>query len=482
MLTTNCGVGSLAPYRPDAERPWNAMRAQHLLRRLHFGGTPTEVDFLLTQDPLIIVENLLREAIEKDLPPPPYWAEYTFSDYTDFFDEIIPQLLGAARDWIKGMVEVGFREKIALFWHNHFVTQLETYLCPSYLHQYQTILRAQGLGNFKTLVKAIGRTPAMLVYLNGVDNNRFKPNENYARELYELFTLGRDNGYTQQDIQETARALTGYVGRTELCSAITFVPFFYDDGEKTIFGQTGRWDFDGVHDILFAQRQQQIATHICTKLYRAFVHPEPHPDIIAGMAETFLANDFEIAPVLLQLFQSEHFFDDAVIGTQIKSPLEWILTFIREGSFPYDNEELLNGIYFFTEQMGQQLFQPVDVGGWPGNQAWLSSQSLTLRWQVVEYYLYLLYENAPESLRTLAKQLASDPYDPGMISQEITNFIICRGLGDPAAYANATAAFKHEVPQNYFDERLWNLDWEIAPAQVALLLRHLTQLPEYQLI
>jgi uncharacterized protein (DUF1800 family) len=180
-------------------------------------------------------------------------------------------------------------EKLALFWHNHFVTRNEDYGCPSYLYQYHKLLQQYALGNFKTFVKEIGKTPAMLVFLNGVQNTRFNPNENYARELYELFTLGRDNGYTQQDIVQTAKALTGWnsLENNQYCGRINFFPALHDPAQKTIFGKTNTYNYDTLHDLLFAERAVQISEYICGKLYRYFVSPQVDEVIVSELATIF---------------------------------------------------------------------------------------------------------------------------------------------------------------------------------------------------
>jgi len=272
MSLLNCNISSLTPYVPSSNMPWNVKRIQHLFRRLGFGANPVKISQALSLQPDALIDQLLNEAINLPTSPAPFWANWTISKYTDP-NEYIAQNIEWTVQWSKEMLTQGVREKMALFWHNHFVTELDKYRCPSWQYEYHKILQGYAFGNFKDFVKAIGRTPAMLVYLNGVQNTRFEPNENYARELYELFTLGRDNGYTQQDIQETARALTGWNGFTELCAPITFVNAFFDNGQKSIFGRTGNWNYDTLHDVLFEQRANQIATFVCTKIYRAFVSP-----------------------------------------------------------------------------------------------------------------------------------------------------------------------------------------------------------------
>mgnify|MGYP006266638381 CR=1 FL=1 len=483
MVVNNCAQGSLAPFQPSDMRPWNAFRARHLLRRMGFGASPEQVRSALELEPGALVDTLIDQAMDMALPPEPEWAYWSVEDYEE--EEALQMAGMQARDWMmrwfRDMAAKGFREKLSLFWHNHFVTRLDDYFCPSYLYQYHRLLQEYCLGNFKSFTHAMGTTPAMLVFLNGVQNTRFEPNENYARELYELFTLGQDNGYTQQDIEETARALTGWVDRRLICGPIEYAEFFHDTGEKTIFGRTGNWGYDEVHDILFAERAEEISVFICDKIYRHFVHPQTEDAIVGELAQTFRDNNFELAPVFRQLFKSEHFFDPYIPGTQVRSPLDSFVGFLRDGGFSTESDELTLAFIFVAGQQGQRIFDPVDVAGWPGNRAWLNTNTITLRWQSMELYVYWLVENYPERLREVAKLVSNDSNDPAIVAKALADHFISQGLSSPEAYQAATDAFKSEVPQNYFDDGAWNLDWDIAPFQIGLLLQFLIQQPDFQL-
>jgi uncharacterized protein (DUF1800 family) len=321
----------------------------------------------------------------------------------------------------------------------------------------------------------------MLIYLNGVQNTRINPNENYARELFELFTLGRDNGYTQADIEDAARALTGWNGFTSACAPIGYVSFLHDPGSKTIFGQTGNWDYDGLHEVLFTQRAQEIATYICGKIYRHFVHPLAPDEIVAQLAQTLIDNDWELLPVFRQLFRSAHFFDNEVIGVRIKSPLELLLGSYQELDLPY-NQDLVNAMIFGGFQLGQGLFNPVDVAGWPGDRTWINTATITGRWEYMDFILFTAFQNVPDLLRQLAQWLTTEnANDPALVAQNLVEYIVPRALTSPEAYDQATVVLKWEVPQNYYDSGDWNLYWDTVPAQVALCLQHISRLPEFQL-
>jgi uncharacterized protein (DUF1800 family) len=374
------------------------------------------------------------------------------------------------------------------------------YDCNSFLYYYINCLQRNAIGNFKTFVSEIGLTSAMLYYLDGVYNNGNNPNENYARELYELFTLGEGNGYTEQDIIETARALTGYVERGEEgCTQVTFDATKFDGGTKTILGQTGNWNYNDVIDILFQQRPNEIAGFICKKLYEFFVHPDSADDagnaqtIISGMAGTMIANNFEIAPVLAQLFKSEHFFDDEAIGVIIKSPFDIYLNLINETNFAYDNNLLLN-VVDTTRMLGQELFDPYDVAGWQRDRTWINTNFIIGRWLTVEVFLELFFQNNQEQFRTLAMDVVgpgdSNTSNPETVVRAMVDKFTPKGLLTDQDFQNALSVFKIEdVPEEYYGSDyvpgglgLWMLSVSPeVPQQVFLLMMHLSRQPEFQL-
>lgn len=271
----NCNTASLAPYTA----PLNRSQAAHLYRRLGFSASVETIDQAEGQTAGTLVDSLIAEAQAAPPIPAPLWADWNRGDYPEDDDErnalIRTQRTEFSVAYANQMLNNNLRERLSFFWSNHFVTELEVYDCNSFLYHYIDCLQRNSLGNFKTFVSEIGLTSAMLYYLDGAYNNGSNPNENYARELYELFTLGEGNGYTEEDIIETAKALSGYVERGELgCEQVTFREDRFDPGSKTIFGQTGNWGYDDVIDILFEQRPNEIALFICTKLYEFFVHPD----------------------------------------------------------------------------------------------------------------------------------------------------------------------------------------------------------------
>ncbi len=484
-VTFSCNTATLDPYVPNGGNPWNESKVKHVFRRLGYGANLNRINLALTLTPSELIDNLVDAAAGAPLNEDPIWAYYALSDFTDFETEN-PEYIFDFRITIGNNTLVqDLKGRIIFFWLNHFVTELETYFYAPYLFQYYRTAELHGLGNFKTLAHAMGLTPAMLLYLNGFENTNIEPNENYARELFELFTLGEGNGYTQEDIVETSKALTGYNHWDEPGGPIYFNASTFYNGDKTIFGQTGNWNYDDVIDILFQEKADLIATFICRKLYRFFVSPDVdamiETNIIEPLAQTFISNNFEIVPVLKQLFKSEHFFDERALGVSIKSPFDLIFQYVNETSFAY-NDQLMEAFVYYAGILGQQLFDPPDVAGWQGDQDWISTSTLTGRWELFKAYLFLLFDNGQEeAFRNLAKDLSNNSIDPAYITQVIVDFFHAKPLFTQSDYDIATDIFKWEIPQNYYDEGLWNLDWQEAPYQVLLLLVHIATWPEFQL-
>ncbi len=434
----------------------------------------------------------------------PAWADWNNSNYPED-DDLARQLRRAqAEEWAvaytNGLLNNNLRDRLSFFWSNHFVTELDVYDCTGFLYYYINCLQRNAIGNFKTFVSEIGLTSAMLYYLDGAYNNGNNPNENYARELYELFTLGEGNGYTEQDIIETARALSGYTERGEVgCTQPIFDPTSFDAGTKTILGQTGNWNYDDVMDILFQQRPSEIANFICGKLYEYFVHPDSDDDagnaqtIISGMAATMVANNFEIAPVLSQLFKSQHFFDDEAIGVIIKSPFDLYLNLINETSFAYNDNTILN-VVDTTRMLGQELFDPVDVAGWQRDRTWINTNFIIGRWLTLEVFLELFFQGNQEQFRTLAMNAVgpadSNTSNPETVVRALVNKFTPLGLLTEQDFQNALDVFKiDDVPEEYYGPDytpgglgLWMLSVSPeVPQQVFLLLMHLSRQPEFQL-
>ncbi len=489
MPIQDCITSGIATYVPTAEKPWDSRRLAHLYRRMGFGATYQQTIDGLALTPDALVEQIVENAYNMPLTPTPEWADWTLEplygysplDLELYNSERNSQRTEWMEQFLKDMLSNGFREKLTFFWHNHFVTEYGVYDASVYMYNYHKTLQQNALGNFRDFVYDIGKTPAMLIYLDGYSNSKNSPNENYGRELYELFTLGVDNGYTQADIEETARALTGWRVDRGALSGAYFDAGRFDLEEKTIFGQTGIWNYDDVHDILFQERTDTIATYICTKLYKYFVNEAPDESIIAALATTFKNNDFEIKPVIKQLFKSEHFFDDAFIGTRIKSPVECFINLMHQSEIVYD-ESRWDRVRRDCRDLGQEVLAPVDVAGWPGYRTWITEDTLTKRWDFVRD---TLLDGASVETKanwvTLAKNLSNNSNIPLVIATAIVDFLLPNGFDRPETYEIAARVFKADIPETYFENGYWNLDWEEAGDQMQNLLQYIIKLPEYQL-
>lgn len=522
MITARqCIQGTLAPYQPSPSMPWNEKRIRHLYNRISFGAKFSEVQDALQKTPGELVDELLDRAEQAPLPNR---SSYPWAEASEYGpdDNVYQQFRFLSQMWIEGMLNEGVRHKLALFWSNHFVTEASVYGRHStYLFQYYYILHRNALGNFKEFVKDMGRTPAMLWYLNGNVNTSRRPNENYARELLELFTMGEGN-YTQQDIEELSRALTGwkaqYYDRNQQktiyvptqYNEFRFVKTDHDYGEKTVLGVTytpqddddGNNDYDRVHDIIFDQGRDETARFICSKLYRYYLYEEINEDVLQEMMSIFINSSFSIRAVLEALFKSEHFFQAEATGTRIKSHAEWYVTFMRildmemgEDYFFNDyridtpdpknpnSRYLLRQIANRLDNQDQELFDPVNVAGWPGYRTWINETSLVNRWNYLRSMLNsdLRYEVTKERFRQICKEVSFNSNDPDYVTRKLLEHFMIADLPEEEI-SLCVVVFKEPVPSNYFDDGSWNLEFDEVPMQFQCLMNYVITLPEFQLV
>lgn len=277
--------------------------------------------------------------------------------------------------WLKNMAvrEGNIREKMTLFWHGHFASVSEN----PYLMQCQNnLIREHALGSFRDLLKAVMKDTVMLQNLNEKENTFKAPNENFARALLELFTLGKDQ-CTDKDIHEVARAFTGWKYNEE--GEYEFSTMTHDYGEKTVLGSTGAFEGDDVLEILL--KQKQTAKYIVEKVFKYFVNEEVDEYKITALSEKFFASDYDISVLLKEIFISEWFYERKNIGTRIKSPIELIATNMHVFRIEFDNPEVLVEI---QELLGQVLFRPPSVTGWPAGQEWIDASTLLMRLRLME--------------------------------------------------------------------------------------------------
>lgn len=272
--------------------------------------------------------------------------------------------------WIERMVsaKAQLREKMILFWHNHFATSATF----GWLMQVQhNTLRRHALGSFRDMLHAISKDPAMILWLNNQENKKDAPNENFAREVMELFSLGEGNGYTENDIKEAARAFTGWT--VNMKGEYEFIPKQHDEGTKTVFGKTGNFSGEEIIDMLL--EKPETAEYICRKIYRSFVNEEIDEARVKALARSFRESYYSINALMKEIFTADWFYDERNIGCQIISPVELVVRMKKLCKLQVEDDQMLA----YQDVLGQVLFMPPNVAGWKGGRSWIHSTSLVQR-------------------------------------------------------------------------------------------------------
>ncbi|MBP3955748.1 DUF1800 domain-containing protein [Gemmata sp. G18] len=369
-------VEAWKPWAPSASDPWDRKWAAHLYRRAAFGASAVELERAVKDGPAKTLELLLGGQ--------PNAAE------------MVPTLtdvgrVAATRDadgtqlrgwWLYCMLQGGhpLREKLALFWHNHFATSMVKVRDPNLMFQQNGLFRTHALGQFGPLLHAVTRDGAMLVWLDSNSNVKGKANENYARELMELFSLGVGN-YTEKDVREAARAFTGW--HTD-GKGFQFNDAQHDMGDKTVLGKTGPWRGDDIVKIVL--EQSAAARFLVRKLYTFFVSEiAPPQSLLEPLCEAFRKSEYDTAALVKTMLASRHFYSDHAFRKRIKSPIEYALgavlaTYQRfdEGD-PYYRPLAHQSLVKWLNGMGQALFAPPNVKGWPGGRTWLNTATVLER-------------------------------------------------------------------------------------------------------
>ncbi|HYZ75328.1 MAG TPA: DUF1800 domain-containing protein, partial [Chthoniobacterales bacterium] len=285
------------------------------------------------------------------------------------------QLYDLINWWTRRMLTTPapFVEKMTLFWHGHFATSALKVRSPYKLWQQNETFRRYALGNFGTLTKAISRDPAMMVYLDLQTSHSQHPNENFARELMELFTLGEGN-YSEHDIKESARAFTGY--RIDRFEEFRFVRNQFDGGAKTFLEQSGNWNGDQIIDIIL--KQPAAAKFVSSKLWNFFAYEDADSQLIDKLAELFRQN-YEIRPLLETIFSSEEFYSQRARNAIVKSPVQYVVESGRTLGVNLPGGRTLFAVY---RRLGQVPFYPPNVKGWEGGKSWINTATLTFRYQL----------------------------------------------------------------------------------------------------
>ena len=363
----------------------NLQKNKHLLLRAGFGANLSQIKNLdqvslteiwkklATNDPLIPIQ--LKEA----------GPDFDYQQLSKMDAEMKKEIQKKNRrsnleinlKFLNQMVhsEDQLREKMAFFWHGHFATRVVN---SRFNLQLLNTIREKSLGNFGDLLKAVSQSPAMLQFLNNQQNKKGHPNENFAREVMELFTLGRGN-YTEKDVQEGARAFTGW----------SFLPdgsFFerprqHDFGPKTFLGKTG--NFDGNDALNIILEQKGTAKFIVTKIYKFFVNEKINPGIIEHLSDQFYDSKYDIKKLMTEIFTSKWFYNEENIGAKIKSPIELMAGIMR--TLPMQLEKPEN-LIVYQKLLGQMLLYPPNVAGWPSGNSWIDSSTLMLRLQIPQIW------------------------------------------------------------------------------------------------
>ncbi|KYP13847.1 DUF1800 domain-containing protein [Flavihumibacter sp. CACIAM 22H1] len=274
------------------------------------------------------------------------------------------------RLWLAEMInsDAQLREKMAFFWHDHFACRTGNAL---HLQQYLHILRTNALGKFSDLLVAVSKSAAMINYLNSNLNKKGKPNENFAREVMELFSIGKGN-YTEDDVKEAARAFTGWT--TDYEGRFIFKAEQHDAGSKKFLGHTGNFSGDDILQLLL--KEKNTARFIVEKIYRYFVNEITDDKRVNQLTDTFYTSGYDIGKLMYSIFSSEWFFRPEHIGSRIKSPIELWVGINRQLPMQFSDPDAAFG---FQRVLGQVLFQPPNVAGWPSGNAWIDSSSLMFR-------------------------------------------------------------------------------------------------------
>ncbi|WP_147127375.1 DUF1800 domain-containing protein [Shimia ponticola] len=407
-----CAADALAG--PDA---MDAAEARHLLARTGFGASPDEISAFVGKSYTEAVAEIVGGSRTAPSIPMPIWTtgwhyptDLIFAlgqtEQELFFANRYLEFEDLAGWWLAEMVATPspLTERLVLFWHDHFATSYGNAENPRWMADQNRLFRTHAAGDFAALADAILRDPAMLEFLSNTENSKEAPNENLGREFLELFTLGQGRGYTEKDVKEAARALTGHSIGAFDGGRYAFYAEDHDAGTKTILGQTGRFGADDLTDIVTADAN--FGPYIVEKLWLHFVSDVPDPTEITRLVEVWKSNELQMKPLLEALFLTDAFWSVENRGRLVKSPIELLVGTVRTlGLDGIDTGQMI----WAAEEMGQMPFMPPNVGGWPSGTAWVTDASAVSRATLMA-----------EALETDRAGYARDPMMAGKSSPAIT--------------------------------------------------------------
>lgn len=482
---------------------WGNEQKVHLLRRTMFGVSPASLAALSGLTMNQAVDTILNAPATNPAPPVNFyenlypdptgvalgntWVNSAWGDGTvNYYRE-----LGIQAWWINNALNqtLSIEEKMILFWHNHFVTERNVVGHAIFQYQYTSLLKTHALGNLKTLVKEITKSPMMLIYLNGHYNIKNSPDENYARELQELFTLGKgQNLWNEDDVKAAAKVLTGW--RVDFNTSTSFfAPTQHETGNKQFSsfygnaiingqsGMAGANELDDLLNLIFAQNQT-VAKHFCRKLYRFFIYYDIdatiESQIISGLAQTLINNNWDVKPVLSQLFKSDHFYDALTMDCYIRTPMDYFVGLFK--SFNIDIPTTIGiedyhrahyTIANLMEQTGMEIGSPPSVSGWPAfyqspqfHEMWINSDTLPKRMKYNDQLLtnFGIWVSANFQLKcdVLAfAQTLSNPSDPVALVDQCIFYLHGLTLSQTLKDYYKSILLSGQT-QNYYWTNAWN--------------------------
>jgi uncharacterized protein (DUF1800 family) len=530
-------MSGLTPY----SGPWDIEAVVHLLKRTMFGAAPQDVAHFQAMTMSQAVDELLNPTAP--LPAPP------LKDYDTSGADLPDTAVAAGTTWINDYANDGtiggrrieslkkwgmgvlinqdrsIREKMTLFWHNHFATESTVIGDPNFLYKHHLLLRSYALGNFKTLVRAITIDPAMLKYLNGYLNTNTAPDENYGRELQELFTLGKANNpnYTEDDVKAAARVLTGWTFDVPTATS-GFDATRHDTASKqfsSFFGGTviagrsgataGDLELDDLLTMIF-NKKAEVANYIVRKIYRWFcyytIDAASQANVIDPLAQILQNNNWEIKPVLDTLFKSEHFFDALNRGCLIKSPIEIAAILCREYNVTFPDVatdyksayDMWDFVRWQTTLCNQTFADPPSVSGWPSYyqapqfyELWINADTLPKRNQFTDTLVNNGYTRGGNTIKidvvAFAKQLPN-PGDPNALLADSLTILYRVPVTDSSKNMIKTSILLSGQSSDYYWTNAWNaylanptdmMAYQTIYTRLRDLYRYLMNLAEYQL-
>lgn len=529
-------TGGIAPYAGA----WTTEQVVHLLKRTQFGAKWEDVQYFTTRTFQQSITELLNPTAPAPAPPVKDYVpastvlkpDTQIAPGTTWVNDIVvdgalygSRVLSFQKWWIGNMVnqDRSIREKMILFWHNHFATEADTISNSAYVYRHHQVVRTNALGNFKALTRAITLDPGMLVYLNGQYNTATAPDENYGRELQELFCCGKgpDSKYTEDDVKAAARVLTGWRINTTTATSYFDVTRHDKNPKKfssfynntTIAGRStataGDQELDDLLNMIFATNE--VSKYICRRLYRWFIYYDidasVETNIITPLANIFVQNNYEILPVLEALLKSEHFFNSLAMGCQIKSPIDLVVGLCREfavalppASDYATNYGHFNYLFNWASNLQQRIGDPPDVSGWKAYyqeplfyEVWINSDTLPRRIQFSDTMILSGYTlsgfqmiiNATEWVKKF-----NQPANPNQLINEVTQRLL---------RVDISAASKQQLKRDILlggqsDDKYWTDAWNLflsTPGNTSNtntvknrlrdLTKYIMNLPEYQL-